>query len=350
MVALVSEYIVHLFGRSVVFFSEDPEGGGDGFMAQAKDDVDAPILRSADETAVAHWVFVNRKPAGAGTDTLMGAAAFYMPVLSQGRVLAVWGISCARGTLDQNARLFLHMIASQVAMAMERQRLSDEQRDMTVESEREKMRSTLLRAISHDLRTPLAGIFGASSAIRENGRAKRRNARSLIANFQEESVAHPWWKTCSVTKIHEGASGLVSRRPRRRSWATVSRIGKVPPPSPCGSGGFFELPWTEPSCRYSSTCSRTPSSAPPTIPPSKSAWKRMGIALALRYSIAERASRTADWRTCSQTIAPARAGAPIPPEGWGSACPSARPSSRRIAASSRRKTGRVAGGVPSRCR
>lgn len=211
MAALVNDCVVHLFGRSVVFFSADPARGGDGFAVQAEGDVDLSTLRSADEKAVAHWVFVNRKPAGAGTDTLMGAAAFYMPVLSQGKVLAAWGISCLKGTLDQNARLFLHMIASQVAMAMERQRLSDEQRDMTVESEREQMRSTLLRAISHDLRTPLAGIYGASSAIRENGGSLDAETRDkLIANIQEESqwLIRMVENLLSVTKIREGASSL----------------------------------------------------------------------------------------------------------------------------------------------
>ncbi len=78
-------------------------------------------------------------------------------------MLAVLGISCLKGTLDHNTRLFLRMIASQVAMALERQRLSDEQRSIIVEAEKEKMRSNLLRAIAHDLRTPLAGILGASS-------------------------------------------------------------------------------------------------------------------------------------------------------------------------------------------
>lgn len=37
------------------------------------------------------------------------------------------------------------------------------------ESEKEKMRGNLLRAISHDIRTPLTSILGASSAILENG-------------------------------------------------------------------------------------------------------------------------------------------------------------------------------------
>ncbi|MBE7718432.1 MAG: sensor histidine kinase KdpD [Lacrimispora celerecrescens] len=211
IVALTNDYVVKLFGRSIIFFTVDPEQGEDGEVAQASDDLGASVLNSADEKAVAHWVFLNQKRAGAGTDTLMGAAAFYMPVISQGKVLAVWGVSCKNGTLDHSTRLFLRMIASQVAMALERQKLSDEQRNIMVESEKEKMRSTLLRAISHDLRTPLAGILGASSAIRENGKTLDENTRdSLVANIQEESqwLIRMVENLLSVTRINEDASNL----------------------------------------------------------------------------------------------------------------------------------------------
>lgn len=96
-------------------------------------------------------------------------------------------------------------------MALERQQLSDEQRNIMVESEKEKMRSTLLRAISHDLRTPLAGILGASSAIRENGKTLDENTRdSLVANIQEESqwLIRMVENLLSVTRINEDASNL----------------------------------------------------------------------------------------------------------------------------------------------
>ncbi|EXG84007.1 osmosensitive K+ channel histidine kinase [Clostridium sp. ASBs410] len=211
IVALTNDYVVKLFERSIIFFTTDPEHGANGEVVQSADDIGSDVLNSAGEKAVAHWVFLNQKQAGAGTDTLMGAAAFYMPVISQGKVLAVWGISCGKGNLDHNTRLFLRMIASQVAMALERQHLSDEQRNMMVESEKEKMRSTLLRAISHDLRTPLSGILGASSVIRENGKMLDENTQdSLIANIQEESqwLIRMVENLLSVTRINEDASNL----------------------------------------------------------------------------------------------------------------------------------------------
>jgi len=211
IVALTNDYIVNLFGRSVVLYTVDPEQGADGNFMQAAEDADAAFINTEDEKAVAHWVFLNQKRAGAGTDTLMGAGAFYMPVISQGKVLAVIGISCVNGTLNHNNRLFLRMIASQVAMALERQRLSDEQRSILVESEKEKMRSNLLRTISHDLRTPLTGIFGASSAILENETSLDKPTHDkLVSNIKDDSqwLIRMVENLLSVTRIHEGTMNV----------------------------------------------------------------------------------------------------------------------------------------------
>lgn len=211
IVALANDYIVNLFGRSVVFYTADPEQGSAGNFAQAPEDEDASFLLTEDEKAVAHWVFINQKRAGAGTDTLMGAGAFYMPIIAQGRVLAVMGIFCSKGILNHNNRLFLRMIGSQVAMALERQRLSDEQRSILVESEKEKMRSNLLRAISHDLRTPLTGILGASSAILENDDYLDKPTRNkLIWNIKEDSqwLIRIVENLLSVTRINEGTMNV----------------------------------------------------------------------------------------------------------------------------------------------
>ena len=90
IVDLTNETLVTLFDRSIVFYTQIPESGTNGTVLTVLDDVDETVLHSPDEKAVAHWVFVNQKRAGSGTDTLMGASAFYMPLISQGRVLAVW--------------------------------------------------------------------------------------------------------------------------------------------------------------------------------------------------------------------------------------------------------------------
>ncbi|MBC3797945.1 sensor histidine kinase [Acetobacterium tundrae] len=206
-VILVNEYMVKIFGRSSILYTQDPENSLTEKFLQSPSDPDASFLLSKDERAVAHWVFMNKKCAGAGSDTLMGAGAFYMPIVSSTKVLGVIGLSCANGKLNQNNRLFLRVIASQVEIALERHVLSNEQRRMTIESEKEKMRSNLLRAISHDLRTPLTGILGASSTILENGiNLDDGTNKALILNINEESqwLIRMVENLLSVTRINEG--------------------------------------------------------------------------------------------------------------------------------------------------
>lgn len=229
IVALTNEYITKLFDRSVIFYTQNPENGSQGKLLQAPSEPDSSFLLSEDERAVAHWVFINQKYAGAGTDTLMGAGAFYMPVISQSNVLGVIGLSCIKGKLGQHHHSFLRIIASQVAMALERQHLSDEQRHILVESEKEKMRSNLLRAISHDLRTPLTCILGASSAIIENSTSLDKATHDkLIFNIKEDSqwLIRMVENLLSVTRIHEGTMN-VAKTPEAAEEIVAGAISRI---------------------------------------------------------------------------------------------------------------------------
>jgi two-component system sensor histidine kinase KdpD len=114
---------------------------------------------------------------------------------------------------------------------LERQNLSDEQRSIIVEAEKEKMRSNLLRAIAHDLRTPLAGILGASSAIRENRDNLDENTRDkLNADIQEEAqwLIRMVENLLSVTRINEGATKVTKSTEAAEEVVAeaVSRIKK----------------------------------------------------------------------------------------------------------------------------
>jgi len=127
IVRVTCDYIVQLFGRSVIFYTDfvsEPQ------LLQAVDE-HADFLRSDSERAVAMWAYSNHKPAGAGTDTLSSAGAYYLPVLSRGDALGVIGVSVERTSPSTFSRYFLQTILSQVAMALERQTLSDRQHGVT---------------------------------------------------------------------------------------------------------------------------------------------------------------------------------------------------------------------------
>lgn len=78
---------------------------------------------------------------------------------------------------------------------------------MKAESERERMRANLLRAISHDLRTPLTTIYSASSTLR-NKKAVLTDEQqdTMLKNIQEDSewLIRMVENLLSVTRIDNG--------------------------------------------------------------------------------------------------------------------------------------------------
>lgn len=230
IVDLTNEYIVTIFERSVIFYTSDPSEGTSGMIKRAEKEKEASYLLTKKECEVAHWVFVNQKRAGAGTNTFMDAQAYYVPVIFQGNVLSVLGISCKDGVkFDQDSRSFIRRITSLVAMALERQRLSDEQRSILIVTEKEKMRSNLLRAISHDLRTPLTGILGASSAILESrGSLDDETKEQLVFHIREDSqwLIRMVENLLSVTRINEDTAN-VTKAPEAAEEIIAAAIGRI---------------------------------------------------------------------------------------------------------------------------
>lgn len=83
---------------------------------------------------------------------------------------------------------------------------------MMAETEKEKMRANLLRAVSHDLRTPLTTIYGSSSAIIENyDKLTREQQLELITGIREDAewLTHMVENLLSVTRIDGKGLNLV---------------------------------------------------------------------------------------------------------------------------------------------
>lgn len=86
-----------------------------------------------------------------------------------------------------------------------------EKEKIIAEGEKEKMRATLLRSISHDLRTPLTSIIGASSSLsHKNLDLSEEEKAHLVSNITEDAnwLLNMVENILSVTKIHDGNTTL----------------------------------------------------------------------------------------------------------------------------------------------
>jgi two-component system sensor histidine kinase KdpD len=184
--ALVAARHVHdVFDAKVAVWLEGTEGRLDNAATG-----DHAFIPNEEEAGVAEWVFSHGKPAGRGTDTLPSASALYVPLRgAQGRI-GVLGVQPKdpRRFQDPEQRTLLDVFASQVGSAIERSRLADQAQQATLQIEAERLRSSLLSSVSHDLRTPLSVITGAASALlQEQPPVAPAERRDLTETIHEEA-------------------------------------------------------------------------------------------------------------------------------------------------------------------
>ena len=134
-------------------------------------DSDQCELVSENEEAVAAWVLRNNKHAGATTDTLSSAKCLYLAIRVNSQVYGVVGVAMNDIPLDSFENSVLLSILGECALALENIKNAREKEEAAILAKNEQLRANLLRAISHDLRTPLTSISG--------------NADNLLANYQK---------------------------------------------------------------------------------------------------------------------------------------------------------------------
>jgi two-component system sensor histidine kinase KdpD len=110
--------------------------------------------------------------------------------------------------LSPDNRQLLETLATQIGLAIERDELAEQTRRALVEMETERLRSSLLSSVSHDLRTPLAVISGASSTLLELGDGGDKATREdLLKEVFEESnrLARLVDNLLSMTRLDAGS-------------------------------------------------------------------------------------------------------------------------------------------------
>jgi two-component system sensor histidine kinase KdpD len=173
---------------------------------------------------IAQWVYDQQKSAGHGTDTLPAAPALYLPLRAPMRTRGVIAIVSPR--MEELAipeqRRMIDTFASQIALALERVHYVEIAQDALVSMESERLRNSLLSAISHDLRTPLTSIVGFASMLAQSSgdTPKGEREQELAEAIHDEALRMTGLVTnlLDMARLQEGSMRL------NRQWSSIEEV------------------------------------------------------------------------------------------------------------------------------
>ncbi len=151
----------------VVFYTEDPS-----ILTSGKFSEKSTPMETSEERKRAAVVFFE----GSDKDSICDrdGGMYYQRIRSKDVTMGLLGVYYHNNHLTDNDKSFIRDIMGQIALAMELRLISDLKHKMEIETEKEKTKSILLRAVSHDLRTPLTGILGQSALISDRAESLTR--------------------------------------------------------------------------------------------------------------------------------------------------------------------------------
>lgn len=203
--------LIKLLGKDIVFYLTEGETLGEPHIFTVSGDKTDKEITGTKEEAVAEWVLKNNKHAGATTETLSSAKCLYLAVRVNSRVYGVVGIYIGDEPLDAFEKSILLSILGECALSLENEKNAREKEEAAILAKNEQLRANLLRAISHDLRTPLTSISGNASNLISNGNSFDEATKNQIyTDIYDDSM---WLinlveNLLSVTRIEEGRLNL----------------------------------------------------------------------------------------------------------------------------------------------
>ena len=142
------------------------------------------------DTGIVQWTYDHGKPAGLGTDTLPGSQILYLPLHAPMRIRGVLAVEPRdkRWLLVPEQRRLLDTFCTLIAIASERIHYVDVAQSTTVQIESERLRNSLLSALSHDLRTPLTSLMGYAEFMTMTKPELSQEQKTLALSIHEESL------------------------------------------------------------------------------------------------------------------------------------------------------------------
>lgn len=160
------------------------------------------------DNSVAQWVYDHQQAAGEGTNTLPSTPARYLPLKAPIRTRGVLVIQPADVALFDTPE-DMHLLdacAAQIALALEGVHFVEVAQDALVNMERERLRNSLLAAVSHDLRTPLTALVGLADTLTRNRlTAEAKRELTVAMRDKAKATAELVGKLLDMARLQSGA-------------------------------------------------------------------------------------------------------------------------------------------------
>jgi two-component system sensor histidine kinase KdpD len=214
-------YVEHAFrGHAALLL---PDADNRLVLAQGDDEAgSAASPGHPPEIGLAQWAHDHGEPAGHGTDTLPGSSTLYLPLQAPMRTRGVIAVEPANARLLMipEQRQLLDTYAALVAIAIERVHFVTVAQDTLVSMESERLRNSLLAALSHDLRTPLTTLIGQaenlSGALARDGSPHGASAQAIVE--QARRTAHLVSNLLDMARLQAGTVAL------RHDWQSLEEL------------------------------------------------------------------------------------------------------------------------------
>lgn len=199
--------LARLFDRSIVAYAAVNGRLAEGHLFSEKEKAEDQSYLTLDEQQIARWVYTNKKRAGATTHYYKNSKCLYLAIRIGEQVYGVIGVPAQKNVLDSFEYSILLSVLNGCALAMDNARNVEEKEKNAVIAKNEQLRADLLRAISHDLRTPLCSISGNADMLLSNGKYLDEGTRRQIYTDIYDDAE---WLTgvvenlLSITRLNDG--------------------------------------------------------------------------------------------------------------------------------------------------
>ncbi|HJA42000.1 MAG TPA: DUF4118 domain-containing protein [Firmicutes bacterium] len=133
------------------------------------------------------YCYENGIPCGKTFPHFATEEEMYFPILSEKQTVGIAIVYPGNHVLHFEEIQFIETVLTQVALAIEHDHFNQLKEQAKLDIEREKLKTNLLRSISHDLRTPLTSIRGGTEFLKENLEIlPTTTMRNLLDNMEND--------------------------------------------------------------------------------------------------------------------------------------------------------------------